>query len=111
MDLAKKEILFPERTKEVQLAASRKGTKVRQDRSALKKAIKKGSMDPVEALRIEEPYFLGMRTCDFIKSLPRVGKVGAKKIMVELNINDKRRIRGMGSIQRKQLTEYLSSKY
>ena len=102
MNLAKKEILFPKRTKEVQLAASRKGTKVRQDRAALKKAIKQGSIDPVEALHIEEPYFLGMRVYDFIKSLPRVAKVGTKKIMVELKINDKRRIRDMDSIQKKQ---------
>ena len=43
-------------------------------------------------------------------SLPRVGKVKARRTMEEIGIADTRRLRGLGKEQRKSLLEAFSDK-
>jgi ribosomal protein S13 len=50
-----------------------------------------------------------MKTEAVLQSLPGVGKVRAQQIMAKLEISDSRRLRGLGSKQRKALLAEFSN--
>ena len=49
-----------------------------------------------------------MKVVAVLESLPGVGKVKARRLMVEIGISEARRVQGLGENQRKKLFERLS---
>lgn len=86
-------------------AALAKAKQARQDRAALKVALKAGevSLDEVLAAADHNDVVAKMRAVEVLESLPGVGKVTAQQLMDELAIAGSRRLRGLGSRQRAAL--------
>jgi hypothetical protein len=97
----------PEIGDEARRAALVKAKQARQDRAALKVALKAGEVSLAEVLDAADrnAVVAKMRTVEVLESLPGVGKVTAGQLMDELAIADSRRLRGLGSRQRAALLE------
>jgi ribosomal protein S13 len=46
-----------------------------------------------------------LKVVSMLESLPGVGKVRARRLMVELDISESRRLRGLGDNQRRRLLD------
>lgn len=97
----------PEIGDDARRAALAKAKQARQDRAALKVALKAGevSLDEVLAAAERNDVVAKMRTVEVLEALPGVGKVTAQQLMGELAIADTRRLRGLGSRQREALLD------
>lgn len=81
---------------------------IKQERARLKKSLKSGEVTLKEVVlenKIPEDV-LNMRIIDIIRSLPNIGRVNAEKIMVDLKINTKKRLMGLGKVQKKRFYDY-----
>jgi len=80
---------------------------VRGERKELKDSLKAGTLTLAELLdRATASDVIGkMKVTAVIESLPGIGKVRAKQVMERLKIDEKRRIRGLGSAQRAALLQ------
>ena len=70
-----------------------------------------GSVDLSELLaKADDDDLIGkMKVVSVLESLPKLGKVKARRLMEEIGISDQRRLQGLGSNQRKALLERLAS--
>ncbi|MDO8885411.1 integration host factor, actinobacterial type [Candidatus Oleimmundimicrobium sp.] len=90
-------------------AALKKAVETRQKRAQLKAKIKKGNVSLSEVLnKSSDPIVGRMKVLDLLNSLPGIGKVRSQKIMEQLKISSTRRIAGLGSRQKEQLTKELA---
>jgi transposase len=96
---------LPNLTPEQRQQALDKAAEVRRERAELKDQLKHGGTSLSEVLdRAEADDVVGkMKTQAVLESLPGVGKVRAQQIMAKLDIAETRRLRGLGSKQRKAL--------
>ncbi|HEX6208909.1 MAG TPA: integration host factor, actinobacterial type [Actinomycetota bacterium] len=101
---------LPSLTPEQRRQALEKAAEARKKRAAVKQELKKGSLSLRDVLsRAGNDDILGkMRVSAVLESMPGVGKVRARKIMERLDISSSRRVRGLGSKQRKALLEEFS---
>ena len=97
--------LPPSLTPDERQAALAKAAAVRRQRAELKDKLKMGSMSLREVLdQGDRDEAVGkMKVLAVLESLPGVGKVRARKVMEEVGISAARRLRGLGSEQRKSL--------
>jgi len=100
----------PELTPEQRRAALAKAAEARRVRAEIKELLKTGSLTLPEVLDRAETDELvaGTKVAAIIVSLPGVGKVKGKRLMVELGIASNRRLRGLGSRQRRALLDRFS---
>jgi len=100
----------PEMTQEQRQAALSKAGEVRRVRAETKELLKMGSLNFSELLAKadQDDMYAGMKIASVLPSLPRMGKVKAKRLMEELQIADNRRLRGLGDRQRKALLDRLA---
>ena len=94
---------LPNLTPEQRQAALAKAAAVRQARKLIKDDLKAGKMTLEHALTLPE-----MQRCkvyDLLKALPGIGAAKAKQLMVDLNISEKARVKGLGVNQRAALLE------
>lgn len=91
--------LTPEQRKE----GLRKALQLRAERAELKKKLKKGEINLNNVFKMTGPAVERIRARDLLSSLPRVGKITAKKIMGEVKIAESRRIKGLGVRQKRDL--------
>ncbi len=91
-------------------AALEKAAAVRRLRAELKEKLKMGSMSLRELLdQAERDDIVGkMKVLSVIEALPGVGKVKARRLMVDVGISETRRLQGLGDNQRKKLFEKLA---
>lgn len=84
-----------------------KAAKVRRERAELKDKLKMGLVSLPELLAdASSSDVIGkMKLVSVLESLPRVGKVKARRIMDEIGIAPNRRVRGVGDQQRAKLLE------
>ena len=96
---------LPNLTPEQRQQALDKAAEVRRERAELKEQLKHRGTSLSEVLdRAEADDVVGkMKTQALLQSLPGVGKVRAQQIMAKLDIAETRRLRGLGSKQRKAL--------
>ncbi|HHV79810.1 MAG TPA: integration host factor [Firmicutes bacterium] len=83
--------------------ALQKAQAMRKKRSELRNALKKGEVTLSDILASEDEVTSRMRVSYLLRSLPRVGKIKAQKIMEEIGIDEARRIQGLGKRQREAL--------
>jgi DNA uptake protein ComE-like DNA-binding protein len=86
-------------------AALEKAAAARRQRAELKEKLKAGSLSLSELLAQGErdDAVAKLKVVTVLESLPGVGKVKARRIMEELEISESRRVRGLGTHQRKAL--------
>ncbi|MGB9866757.1 MAG: integration host factor, actinobacterial type [Bacillota bacterium] len=89
--------------------ALQKAQEMRKKRSELRNALKKGEISLAEVLMSNDEVTGRMRVSYLLRSLPRVGKVKAQKIMQEIGIDEARRIQGLGKRQKEALIARFSN--
>jgi len=90
--------------------ALEKAQKMRRERSVLRTQLKKGEVDFARILDAEDEVTSRMRVAYLLRSLPRVGKVKAQRIMEEVGIDEARRVQGLGKRQKEALLARLCNK-
>ena len=95
----------PQLTPEQRTAALAKAAEARAARAEIKARLKDNRMTLAEALASDDPNVGKLKVLSLLESLPRWGKVKARKVMEEIGIADNRRVQGLGSKQRTELLE------
>jgi hypothetical protein len=100
----------PKLTDEQRRAALAKAAEARRTRAELKELLKTGSLSLSEVFERAETddIVAGTKISAVLVSLPGLGKIKAKRLMEELEISETRRIRGLGSRQRRELLDRFS---
>ncbi|MFI5052717.1 MAG: integration host factor, actinobacterial type [Acidimicrobiia bacterium] len=95
----------PALTPEQRRAALQKAAECRRQRAEIKAKLKQGSLGLDELLdqATRDDALAKLKVVSVLESLPGVGKVQARRIMVELEISQSRRLRGLGRNQRQGL--------
>ena len=96
---------LPQLTDEQRRAALAQATEARQARAEIKELLKMGSLTFPELLdrADNDPILAKMKVKAVLQSLPKLGKVKAKRTMEEVGISESRRLRGLGKQQRADL--------
>jgi hypothetical protein len=87
-----------------------KAQKMRRERSVLRAQLKKGEIDFSRILEATDEVTARMRVAYLLRSLPRVGKVKAQRIMEEIGIDEARRVQGLGKRQKEALLARLGNR-
>jgi hypothetical protein len=95
----------PQLTPEQRAAALAKAAEARAARAEIKARLKGGGMSLAEALDSDDPNVGKLKVLSLLESLPRWGKVKARKVMEDIGIAENRRVQGLGSKQREELLE------
>lgn len=90
--------------------ALQKAQQMRKKRSELRNALKKGEISLADVLFSDDEVTGRMRVSYLLRSLPRIGKVKAQKIMQEIGIDEARRIQGLGKRQKEALIARFSNR-
>ena len=96
---------LPKLTDEQRRAALVKAAEARRVRAEMKNLLKMGSISMSELLaRSDDEVILAkMKVLAVLESLPKLGKVKARRTMEEVGISESRRLRGLGTQQRAEL--------
>ena len=97
----------PRLTPEQREAALAKAAAARAARADIKARLKMGSLTLAEALRSDDDNIGKIKVVSLLESLPKLGKVKARRIMEEVGIADNRRVQGLGAQQKAALLERL----
>jgi hypothetical protein len=101
---------LPELTDEQRRAALVKAAEARRARAEIKELLKMGSLTfPGLLERADnDPVIAKMKVLSALESLPKLGKVKARRTMEEIGISESRRLKGLGSQQRSDLLSRFS---
>jgi hypothetical protein len=96
---------LPELDAESRRQALEKAAEARRVRAELKQQLKSGEIGFAEVLaRADADEIVGKtKVSAVLESMPKVGKVRARKLMERLDISPSRRLRGLGANQREKL--------
>jgi len=101
---------LPKLSQKEKKEALEKAQKMRRERSVLRTQLKKGEVDFSRILDGADEVTARMRVAYLLRSLPRVGKVKAQRIMEEIGIDEARRVQGLGKRQKEALLARLGSR-
>ena len=95
----------PKLTDAQRRAALEKAAEARRLRAELKALVKMGSRSIQDVLELSDTNEIISRTkvLAILESMPKIGKVKARRIMQEIGIAESRRLRGLGDQQRAAL--------
>ncbi|MFE3263689.1 integration host factor, actinobacterial type [Streptomyces sp. NPDC059215] len=96
---------LPQLTPEVRAEALAKAISVRKERGALLKALKSGSLSLPALLERDDEVIAKTYVRRVLESLPGVGRVRARELLIELGIAETRRVQGLGPRQRERLCQ------
>ena len=101
---------LPELTDEQRRAALVKAAEARRARAEIKELLKMGSLTFPGLLELtdNDPVIAKMKVLSALESLPKLGKVKARRAMEEIGISESRRLKGLGSQQRSDLLSRFS---
>jgi len=96
---------LPQLTDEQRRAALEKAAVARRVRAEVKDRLKMGSLSLSELLdQADDDVILAkLKVLAVLESLPKLGKVKARRTMEEVGISETRRLRGVGARQRAEL--------
>lgn len=102
---------LPELDDESRRRALEKAAEARRARAELKQQLKTGEIGLADVLRrADEDEVIGKtKVSAVLESLPKIGKVRARKMMEDLDISQSRRLRGLGANQRDRLLKEFDS--
>lgn len=92
------------------LAANRAAVAARQARAELKRKLREGEVSPLKVLefaRVPGHAAASLRITDYLLSFPAVGAVKAERIREDLQISDRKRLGGLGALQRERLETFV----
>lgn len=97
--------LPPTLTPEQRQAALEKAAIARRVRAEVKEKLKMGSLSLPELFEqgARDDILAKLKVVSVLESMPGVGKVRARRIMADLEISESRRLRGLGTKQRRAL--------
>ena len=100
----------PKLTDEQRRAALAKAAEARRVRAEIKELLKTGSLTLSDVFERAESddIVAGTKINAILVSMPGLGKIKAKRLMEEHSISETRRIRGLGSRQRRVLLDLFS---
>lgn len=99
---------LPTMTEEQRAAALEKAAQARKARAELKADIKAGKITIKEILESEDDIIKKTKVTAVLGAMPGYGKAKVAALMEECNIQDNRRIGGLGSKQKAELLEKLA---
>lgn len=103
-----KGLTLPKLTRNEKLQALQKAQAMRSQRADIRGRLKSGRMTLRDVLGNADDEVIGrMRVSYLLQSLPQIGKVTSRRIMDEIGIHEKRRVRGLGKRQVAALLEKL----
>ena len=96
---------LPQLTDDQRRAALETAAAARRVRAAVKDRLKMGSLSLSELLdqADDDAILAKLKVLAVLESLPKLGKVKARRTMEEVGISETRRLRGLGAQQRAQL--------
>ena len=92
------------------IAANRAAIAARQARAELKRKLRSGEVSPIRVLeqsRVPGTPEASLRITDFLLSFPAIGAVKAERIRTDLEISDRKRLGGLGKLQRDRLERFV----
>jgi hypothetical protein len=100
----------PTLTPEQRAAALQKAAQVRTARAELKEKLKMGSVTLADVLdKADSDEIVGkLKVLTLLESLPKLGKVKARRVLEDLEISETRRVQGLGPVQRQKLLDTLA---
>ncbi|MFV9671765.1 MAG: integration host factor, actinobacterial type [Acidimicrobiia bacterium] len=98
---------LPPMSDEQRAEALAKAAAARRQRAEIKALLKTGSLTLAEVFEQAETddIVAGTKVYPLLASMPRMGKIKAKRLMEDLTIAENRKIRGLGSRQRADLLQ------
>jgi len=98
---------LPPMSDEQRAEALAKAGAARRQRAEIKALLKTGSLTLAEVFERADTddIVAGTKVYPLLASMPRMGKIKAKRLMEDLNIAENRKIRGLGSRQRADLLQ------
>ena len=101
----------PALSPEQRAAALEKAAEARRVRAEIKDRLKMGLLTFSELLdEADGNEIVGkMKVLAALESMPRLGKVKARRLMEEVGIAESRRLRGLGDSQRRQLLDHFDT--
>ena len=100
---------LPPLTPEDRAAALEKAARARRERAEALAELTKGTLAIAEVLEGSEPRLHKAKVHRVLRALPGIGAVRADRLMAGARIDPKRRIQGLGPVQRKALLEHLAA--
>ncbi len=96
---------LPPMSDEQRARALEKAAAARRKRAEIKALLKTGSLTLAEVFEQAETddIVAGTKVYPLLSSMPRMGKIKAKRLMEDLSIAENRKIRGLGARQRENL--------
>jgi hypothetical protein len=90
---------------EQRAAALEKATRIRKERSEVKRQLKDGAVSLAAVLdrASRSEAIAKMRVLALLESLPAMGKVKARRLLDQVGISESRRVQGLGANQRAEL--------
>ena len=92
------------------MAANRAAIAARQARAELKRRLRSGEVSPFRVLeqsRVPDTAAASLRITDFLLSFPAIGAVKAERVRDELGISERKRLGGLGKLQRDRLESFV----
>lgn len=104
-------MVLPRLSDQEKSEALKKAQLMRKRRNQIRQQLKSGQRTLRDVLqKADDEALARMRVAYLIESLPRIGKLKARKIMEDIGIDKSRRVQGLGSRQREALLERLAKK-
>ena len=92
------------------VAANKAAVAARQARAELKRKLRGGEMSPLKVLeysKVPGHPAASLRITDYLLSFPSIGQVKAERIREDLQISDRKRLGGLGALQRERLEAFV----
>ncbi|UOQ58668.1 guanylate kinase [Leucobacter allii] len=92
------------------VAANRAAIAARQARAELKRKLRSGEVSPFRVLeqsRVPDSTAASLRITDFLLSFPAIGAVKAERVREQLEISERKRLGGLGKLQRERLERFV----
>lgn len=97
--------MLPELTREQRADALKLAVAARRERAAAKAAVASGEADPSEILLSPGGPYARMRLYEFLTSCPGIGPATARRAIAALGVGEGRRLRSLGTRQRRELAD------
>ncbi|MGJ0204759.1 guanylate kinase [Leucobacter sp. gxy201] len=92
------------------VAANRAAVEARRARAELKRRLRGGEVSPLRVLEqslVPGDIAATLRITDYLLSFPAIGSVKAERIRQKLEISDRKRLGGLGKLQRQRLEAFV----